>query len=175
MSATPSRFYALFLRAQYAHVVRSALPRRLYCVITPLSPERRPSVLVLCMHKVIVEVWRSKVVPGSSWRFSLVLDSSHCVTNSFLDTLLRFASRFHIFQVAVGAQRDRSVIAAWSQRDRSVIAAWSQRDHSVIATRCDRGIRLIMGSCWENFNSLLHGYLLDFLEAWHEYSRSQGL
>ena len=110
MSAIPSRFYALFLRARYAHVVRSALP----CVATATvlrhytALTRAPNLGACFVHAQNKRRGLAlKVVPGSSWRFSLVLDSSHCVTNSFLETLLRFASRFHISQVAVGAQRDR--------------------------------------------------------------------
>ena len=85
MSAIPSRFYALFLRARCAHVVRSALP----CVATATvlrhytALARAPTLGACFVHAQNKRRGLAlKVVPGSSWRFSLVLDSSHCVTKA---------------------------------------------------------------------------------------------
>ena len=49
MSATPSCFYALFLCARYAHVVRYALP----CAATAIA-------LRHYTHKTSAEAWRSR-------------------------------------------------------------------------------------------------------------------
>ena len=60
------------------------------------------SALVLSMFKTSADVWRL-------WRSYYALARFRYVANSLLEILLRFALRFHTFQIAVGAHWDRGL------------------------------------------------------------------
>ena len=105
-STTPSRICVLFIRPRYAHVVHTAMR----CYDDYTASLHRSSQSADPLHA------QNK---HRGLAFKVVHGHPLCVINSFSETLLHFALRFHTFQIAVKIRVRASVVTARCDRGTS--------------------------------------------------------